>query len=220
MKQVLPASVFLSIGVILLPFRAWAQEVDSAVQLGIGADFVAHTSVNSEVELPAPLGNDDVDTSETWWGFQRQSSTWLELGYGLSGSLVFGGLISLGGRTWERETEGGTEQEARLFELGLSPKVEYMFLEGSRARPFVGGGLGLHLETEERDDYEVSTTALGVFGRAGLRFFVVPSASIDPTLTVSWRTGSGEVEAGALEGDVSGTRVGFALGLGISAWIH
>lgn len=202
---------------LVVSSTALAQNTDGAIQLGLATDLFAHTSTDLEVEFP--LVTQDVTQTRNTWGFQEENGVIFEMGYGLTEGLVIGGLAQLGGSNLDSNWEQTADTENSLFEFGLYPKIEYMFIPGGRVRPFVGGGLGLLVRNADDSGTESSVTAFGLWGRGGLRYFVSPAVSLDPTLTLSWLTGSGDYDAGNLDGNISVTRLGVALGAGISIWI-
>ncbi len=206
--------------VSLLALPSAAQSRAGALQVGIGAGFFSHTKWEFEYERPALVGNvdRDGDTTVNSWGFHSQAPIWFEMGYALSDELILGGMLQFGNRETEREGFNA-ESDVSQFEFGLYPKIEYMFLPNGTVRPFVGGGLAFLMVNGERGGADTSIHALGLFGRGGLRIFAAPGVSIDPTLSLTWLTGSGDYELGEVEADIDATMLDVTLGLGISAWI-
>ncbi len=158
---------------------ALAQDVEGAIQLGLGTGFITYSKNSGEVETP--LTDIDVDTSRTTWGLHDRSPLMLEGGYGLTDSLVLGGLLVLGGNSESIDVEGTDEETDSTFNLLLAPKVDYLFMPSSKLRPFVGGALGLAVQNTDSSsaDTETSLWGLGLLGRVGLKWFPVPGFSID-----------------------------------------
>jgi hypothetical protein len=184
-------------GIVLsIASPAVAQTTQGALQIGLGTDFVSHSSWQGEWERPDQRL--DSERKSTRWGIAQNNVIYVEGGYGVGDSMIVGGLLSLGG--WNRSTRENTvvldENHASGFELMLAPKFDYIFLPDSRVRPFIGAAIGIvhHSEAVEhtnnqgirttRDD--LSLTGLWLMGRAGIRAFLTPAFSVDPALFFGW----------------------------------
>ena len=196
---------------------ALAQDSNGKLQIGLGADVFAHSSTDLDIEV-GPV-DDDVEDTATTWGFTERSAVSFEMGYGLTDGLILGGVARIGGYDYDRAADTFGDDELKTFELGLFPKIEYMFGAGASVRPFVGGGLGVLVFDYEETNLDISSTSFGIWARGGLRYFAAPEVSLDPTLTLSWLKGSGDLDVGGTDGDVSATRLGIAIGFGLSLWI-
>jgi len=174
---------------------------------------VSHESTSTEVEVPG--GDVEVDSKETRWGLGNQAA-WLELGYGVTESLIVGGVLSVGNTATEQDVEGpGGDLDQSRTEVLVGPKLDYMFSPDATVRPFIGGVLALR--SVSTDNPDTSSTGVLIGGRAGLRIFVEDLVSIDPMLGLSFTAASGEVDPGS--NDTSSTSLGIGLGLGLSLWL-
>jgi hypothetical protein len=161
----------------------------------------------------------------------------LEGGYGITDSLVIGGILQFGG--WAGTTgadniaAGGRIHESR-FSLFIGPKVDYMFLPDSMVRPFVGGAVGLVRRTHTHEttnpnnitttDYDIAQTGIGLMARAGIRWFLTPGFSIDPAFMVGlgWTSGGTDVPAGGgATQNIDTSANGYTVGLSVafSGWV-
>jgi hypothetical protein len=196
---------------------AQAQNVDGRFQLGLGTPIVSYSAVTTEIG-DNPSVEVDVDT--TSWGIRNIAM--LELGYGLSNALVLGGVLRFGGTstTSEADLPNSEEETNSSFDVVVGPKIDYMFSEGSRVRPFVSAVVGLlHSSSTAEDDAETSLTGVMLQGGAGLRWFAAPGFSLDPSLRFDWSTMSGETDLGPASIDVSASGFSVSLGLAVSGWI-
>ncbi len=201
---------------------AKAQEVDGALQFGLGASLFGITDTTQETTANDQTTETDLESLE--WGI-GPSATWLEAGYG-SAPLVLGGFLQFGGRS--EDNAGGLSNDRSLLLIG--PKLDFHLGSGN-FRPFIGGMLGLarydstvelDLDNGEvRDEY----SALGYFlgGRIGGRWFVTSELSLDPSLTISYGSvsgdGEGTLQLGALAatGDDQRDISNFSLRIGLAA---
>jgi hypothetical protein len=190
-----------------------AQAEEGAFQVGLGAWVVSHESADTEIELPAPAGDVEEDSSETRWGL-GDHATWLELGYGITDSLIIGGILSMGNTA--REVEDAEASEMRVL---LGPKLDYMFMPDATVRPFVGAVVALRSVSVEAGDAESSSTGVLLGLRGGVRIFVEDLVSIDPMLGLSFSAESGERDVGPASADTSTTRFGVGLGTALSLWL-
>lgn len=221
--------------------QAKAQNIEHALQLGLGTNFLAYESAT--ITLSQPQAGGTLETKyvdhTTTWGLSSRNPISLEAGYGITDSLVIGGLLQLGG--WANTTGydnvalGGRQHESR-FSLFIGPKLDFMFLPDSMVRPFVGGAVGLvrrtdTLETTDRanittTDSDLGQTGLGLMARAGIRWFLTPGFSIDPALMVGlgWTSGGTDRPVpggGAATQNIDTSANGYTVGLSVafSGWV-
>lgn len=202
---------------VTLSGAAFAQDIQGAIQLGLGTGLITYNKDTVEQEVGGGVSV-DVDYARTNWGFHGTSGVQFEGGYGLTDSLVLGGLLALGNDSTELST-GNNEETVSTFELLLAPKVDYLFMPSSKVRPFVGGALGLFVHNTDDENSETSLLGLGVLARAGVKWFAAPGFSIDPALTFGGRWLSGETDTGNLSFDASSSGYQIGLTLGMSGWI-
>jgi opacity protein-like surface antigen len=195
--------------------------VDGLLQLSLGTYFVRYTSSSQSFDMAGDVSRTDLN-----WGFSSSSPVFLEGGYGITDKLVIGGVLQLGGISSSIEAAmGGAKFDSSGFDLLLAPKVDYHFLPTSKINPFVGGMLGVEINSVSTpaaggltsDDSQTNFTLLA---RGGLRCFLFDGFSIDPALVVGFRIGSGtNSPAGAADLDysTSGFRVG--LSVSMSGWL-
>ena len=220
-RAIIVAMSLAAVGVAL-PATARAQTTDGALHLGLSTSVVEYTSLSGEYEWGAL--QTDVEASNTSWGF-RENGVMLDVGYGLTDSIVLGGFISVGGDSDSVElvdVPGAEEQEESHFGLALGPRFDFMFMPGEKLRPYLTASIGLVTASSDVDDVETSLTGFQMQGGVGLRWFAASGFSVDPVLAVGWGTASGEVEAAdaALgEADVSVSAFTVGLGIGFSGWI-
>jgi hypothetical protein len=197
---------------------AFAQSVEEHFQIGLATPILAYSTGTIETEGPLNLET-ETDVSSTQWGLGHAVAG--EFGYGLNDALVLGAFLQLGGESQTLEFENGAEAEADSFRFLLGPKIDYMFLEGKTVRPFVGGIIGLTVDSSEDDTDETSLTGFELQGRVGLRAFVTETFSIDPAFYMGWSTASGEVEppGPAPSTDVSVSAFNVGLTVGVSGWV-
>ena len=185
---------------------------NGAFQLGLSTTLVRYEPLTLEDEA----GNEQ-DNSELFWGIGENPLA-LELGYGLSDQLVFGGIVGLGGSS----NSVGENQDESKFTFELGPKLDYMFSPGAKVNPFIGALVLVHLESTTIEQgttkQEQSATAFLFLARIGLRAFVTDTFSIDPALVAGGGLGSGSVESGGeFDFDLTGFRIG--LNIGFSGWM-
>jgi hypothetical protein len=183
---------------------------DGAFQLGLYTTFVRYSPTHFETDAGG-----ERDDAELVWGL-ADNPVVLELGYGLSEQLVFGGTLGLGGTSLNREEGGQEVLDASAFKFELGPKLDFMFSPGAKVNPFIGAQVLLHLESSDPD---LSALAFLFLARIGLRAFVTDTFSIDPALVAGGGIGSGSSGEGAAEFDfdITGFRVG--LNVGFSGWM-
>lgn len=220
--------------------HANAQNIQHALQLGLGTNFVTYTSekITQRGLLDGGARDRELEDSTTVWGFGSRNAIAFEAGYGLTDSLVLGGILELGG--WSNTSgpdpiaAGDPRRTNSMFSLFIGPKIDYMFLPDSVVRPFIGGAVGLVRQSSSQEttnqnnitdtDYEIGATGVGLLGRAGIRWFLTPGFSIDPAFVFGFATASGNT--GFPEGN-GATRnydtgvTGYTLGLrvGFSGWV-
>jgi len=190
---------------------------DGAFQLGLFTTFVRYEPIKISVENNGP----EYDISTLKWGI-ADNPVGIELGYGLSDMVVFGGVVGLGGTSNSQSSDGQADIDTSEFALELGPKLDLMFSPGSTVMPFIGAQVLLHLESQDAGGgAETSNTVFLFVARGGLRAFVADSFSIDPAVFFGGGFGSGSQNGGGgatdVDYDVSGFRVG--LSLGFSGWM-
>jgi hypothetical protein len=212
-----------------------AQTTAGALQLALGTDLINYTKTSGTIVTNPTT---DVSRGTTRWGFSDRNAINIEGGYGLTDSLILGGLVSLGG--WSQRTEsttnfivgnGVSDTTDSSFDLVIAPKVDYMFLPGQRIRPFIGGAIGVlyHSAKSEsrldtgatRLDSEQSLTGLDLMARVGARFFLTPGFTIDPAFAFMWMpTASGSYQIRDTKYDMNSLN-GYSVGLTLAAsgWI-
>lgn len=225
--------------VSLVANYAHAQNVSHALQIGLGTDFLTYTSATATVRVPQGAGGtleQKSDENTTVWGFGRSNRVALEGGYGLTDSLVIGGVLQMGGWSREESTAPGSNNKTSdsRFSLFIGPKIDYMLLPTSMVRPMFGATLGLIRQTDSIDftnanattnQSSFGATGLGVMGRAGIRWFLTPGFSIDPAFVFGVATMSGSYEQPGVnpntrlsyDASLSGYTVGLQVGL--SGWV-
>lgn len=145
----------------------------------------------------------------------------LELGYGVSDSILIGALVQLASYSEPREVSGAKFPMSD-FAFTFAPKFDYQFSPASRLNPFIGALASITLQSKKYYGNSDSMTLFGVAARAGLRYFVLDQLSIDPLLSLGFNFGSGKqkqenVTTIELENSVSGIQ--FALAMGVSLYI-
>jgi len=139
-----------------------------------------------------------------------------ELGYGLSDNIVLGASVLFWYKT---ESEEDADESTDGLNINLFPHLDYVFSEGSSARPFIGILAGISSDSVSQGDTDISSFSFGFGLRGGLHLFVAESFSIDPLLQFVYGIGSYESDAmfGTAEGDINTLLVDVMLGL--SGWI-
>jgi hypothetical protein len=190
---------------------------EGAFQLGLFTTIVRYEPLNISVENNGP----EYDVSTLKWGI-ADNPIGIELGYGLSEMIVFGGVIGLGGSSDSQSSQGQADIDSSSFALELGPKLDLMFSPGSKVMPFIGAEVLLHLDSSSAGGGAKTSSLVFIFeARGGLRAFLTDSLSLDPALFFGGGFGSGSQNAGGGQTDVdysvSGFRVG--LSLGFSGWM-
>jgi hypothetical protein len=190
---------------------------DGAFQLGLFTTLVRYEPLAIEAEN----NGGKVDISNLVWGIAN-NPIGIELGYGLSDMIVFGGVVSIGGSSDSQKPDGGTESSTSSFALELGPKIDLMFSPGSKVMPFIGAEVLLHTDSQSADGgFEASNLSFIFEARGGLRAILTDSFSLDPALFFGggFGTGSQNNGGGAADQDysISGFRVGLSIGL--SGWM-
>jgi opacity protein-like surface antigen len=188
---------------------------NGAFQLGLSTTFVRYEPLHAEVDN----NGGERDTSFLKWGL-AENPVVLELGYGFTDRLVFGGTLGLGGSSTTYSTPGTADADDSKFMFEFGPKLDFMFSPGSKVNPFIGALVLVHLESStDPAGTDDSTTAFLFLARVGLRAFLTDSFSIDPALVAGGGFGSGSVDQGGASVDysVSGFRIG--LNIGFSGWM-
>lgn len=217
--------------VSLHSMTAHAQKTEGALQLALGTDFLTYSSGTATLDRPGGEVKTKVKTFN--WGFASRNRVNLEGGYGLTDSLVLGGLLALGGRseTTKEDRDGADETTDSSFDLLLAPKIDYMFSPDSNLRPFLGGALGIIYQSQKTEfhDAQANTTTTGLdasvtglylMARVGLRWFAAPGFSLDPALNFGWIPfSSGSYKVGATSVDAGLSQFSLGLSLAASGWI-
>jgi Outer membrane protein beta-barrel domain len=209
----------VTLGTLAITCPALAQNIEGAVQLGLGTSFLSYSKASGTVDLPGPLGEADIGTSITRWGLSDEGGIQLEGGYGINDSMIVGGLFALGGSSTTNTQEGSNDDESSAFNLLLAPKFDYHFSAGQPLQPFVGGAIGLVMAKTDNNGLESSATGLGLLGRGGLRWFLAPGFSVDPALNLGFQALSGSIDSGNASYDLSGTAFTIGLSIGMSGWV-
>jgi hypothetical protein len=202
----------ITLGTLAITCNAFAQNIEGAIQLGLGTSFLSYSKSSGTVDTG--LGETDMDSSITRWGLSDAGGIQLEGGYGINSSMVVGGLFALGGSSTTVNDVDSSE-----FNLLLAPKFDYHFSAGRPLQPFVGGAIGLVMAKADNGGVETSATGLGLLGRGGLRWFLAPGFSVDPALNLGFQAFSGSVDAGNASADLSGTAFTIGLSIGMSGWV-
>ena len=186
----------VSIGSCLVALLATplVQAEEGEFQLGLATPFLVYTTATIDTEP------EETDVSETEWGITHDVVA--ELGYGITPSLIIGGLVKLGGDSTTTEY-GDFEGEQSTFDLLLGPKLDYVIMPGDKVQPFVGGVLGYlsTSTTDEDSDTENKLSGFQIMARGGVRIFPGKEFSIDPWLGLSYFTGSTEFNSDAGDED-------------------
>lgn len=193
---------------------AAAEGTEGKVQLGLNVPIFAYTT--GTAETPALGGiNVEQDVSRTSWGIAMDPL--LEIGYGVSDMFVVGGVAQIGGQS---VTVGDADDaDISATTIFLAPKLDVMFSADATVRPFLSGALGLVSSSMSTGATETSALGVGLFARAGLRWFAAPAASLDASLGFLWQTASGDTGTDALKTDISVSGISILGTLGISAWL-
>jgi len=207
----------VSIGSSLVALLAapLAHAEEGEFQLGLATPFLVYQSVTNETDP------EDTDVSTTTWGITHEVLG--EIGYGITPSLIVGGLFKLGGTSSSTEVDG-EDSDSSTFSLLLGPKLDYVISPGDKVQPFVGGVIGYLSSSTSTSfgdiDNKSSQSGFEFMARGGVRIFPGKEFSIDPWLGLSYFTGSNEDEGddgNSVDTDVSRLRLGVFLGL--SGWL-
>ncbi len=245
-KKTLTALMAIGIASIVSS-RAQAQTTAGALQLGVGTNFLTYSSANitqhnTPIDNAGTLGDLKTIERNTTWGLSNRNGVSLEGGYGITDSLVLGGILEMG--DWSNTTgpDGMSRTVARnkesMFSLFIGPKLDYMLLPESVVRPFFGVALGLVRRTDTREstllnaagaavtttDSDVGLTGVGLQGRAGIRWFLTPGFSLDPAFVFGFTSASGSISVPAGAGatrsyDMSASGYTVGLRVAFSGWI-
>jgi len=200
---------------------ALAQSIEGAIQVGLGTSFLTYSSTTVDTSTAVAGVSQSEKTKVTRWGISERNGVQLEGGYGLSNSLLLGGILALGG-TSTSYSPGGNGNESSYFHLLLAPKIEYLFLPNSVFRPAVGGAIGLSMRNSNyQNAADVTQTGLGLLGRVGGKWFLTPGFSIDPNLFFGFETLTGSTSFNNTNAsrDTSSSGYSIGLSLGVSGWV-
>jgi hypothetical protein len=177
--------------------------------------IVRYVPIGMEVEN----GGAEVDVSNLDWGI-AENPVALEIGYGLTDSLILGGQLGIGGESTTQEQMGFADAESSEFNFQFGPKLDYMFSAGSKVNPFAGAVVLVGIDSSDNGGVEFSSTVFRFLGRIGLRAFLADSFSLDPALVVGAGVGSASQDGGQGEADLSVTGFQVGLDIGFSGWLR
>lgn len=209
--------------------QAGVTSVKGAIQLGAGIALLQHSSLSySQTSAPmmapvAPGAPPPAAAAQTWpIGTYSEHPLSLEGGYGITPNILLGALVQLASASEKLEANGGSASVSSMS-FTFAPKLDYQFSPTSRVNPFLGAALSITLNNKRFGPSADSQTLFGGAVRAGVRFFVLDQLSIDPILSLGYRTGSGtqktDAVPAAIEFKNSLSNFLFALSLGVSLWI-
>jgi hypothetical protein len=209
-------SIYYFGSAVMLAFTttASAQDIDGRFQFGLSTDLVSYTD--------ATLTNDDndqeVDMTTTRWGVRE--SVLLELGYGVSDVIVVGAMATLGGASQTIDTGAADDEESSEFTAVIGPKLDVVLSPGSTVRPFLGAVIAFATTTGETvGGAETTITGFELGGRVGVHWFAAEGFSVAPSLAFIYASGSGEIDLGPSNVDLSMSGIEVALMLGASGWL-
>ena len=190
---------------------AHAQYIEGAARLGLKGNVFSSFSMTLEAE------GEKVDSTRTESGLIANGAGVI-FSFGPTELLQIGAQVGFASSIQTIDVPGA--EDVRGSGFAFYPRIDFVLVPGSVARPFLGPALGWEGATTKVADVEttVSTTLFGV--NAGVHFFPDSAVSITPALTMGTVTGSVEVADSAadvdLEADVSG--FGTMLSLSVSGW--
>jgi hypothetical protein len=199
--------------------------VKGQIQVGAGIALFGYSSLSlspSSSNPTAPSSEDPTAAPVPMVGTTCCGSPnpfLVEAGYGLSDQMILGAQLQLGGHS---ESLGTMAPPAKEFMFSIGPKFDYQLAPTSRWNPFVGGVVNLTLASKSYYGVKQSNTLFGILARTGMRYFVIDGLSIDPTIAIGARFGSGSqntdpTASNELSYSLSGFQ--FALSVGLSLWI-
>jgi hypothetical protein len=209
-------SIYYFGSAFLLAFTttAAAQDIEGRFQLGLSTDLVSYT----DATLTNDDNDEDVDITTTRWGIRE--SVLLELGYGVSEMIVIGAMATLGGASQTIDTGAADDDESSEFTAVIGPKIDVVLSPGSTVRPFVGAAIAFATTTGEVvGGAETTITGFELGGRLGLHWFAAEGFSVAPSLAFIYASGSGEIDLGPMNVDISMSGIDVALMLGASGWL-
>jgi hypothetical protein len=205
--------------------------VKGAIQLGAGIALLQHDSLSySQTSAPvtapvAPGAPPAAGPTQPWpvgYNFYEEHPFSLEAGYGLSHNILLGAIVQLSSGAQKIDAGGVTAAVNRLS-FTFAPKLDYQFSPTSRWNPFLGAALSLTLNNKRFGPATDSMTLFGAAVRGGFRIFILDQLSVDPTVSLGYRTGSGtqttEAVPTPIEFKNSISNLLFAVSLGVSLWI-
>ncbi len=150
------------------------------------------------------------EVSELEWGF---GSSWTvpSLGYAFTSNVVAGVSLVINQESKDRKRPGQAVVEDDRRQLGFGIFGEYMFAPHRDLNPFIRGNLTVGFSSFDPGNEGQSNFGGGVQG--GLRVRALPSVTIDPSLGVGYRVGSGENDA--YEYSVAYLNVDFAMAIAL-----
>ena len=193
---------------------ATAQDIEGRFQLGLSTDLVSYT----DATLTNDDNDQDADMTTTRWGIRE--NVLLELGYGVSDMIVIGAMATLGGASQTIDTGAADDEESSEFTAVIGPKIDIVLSPGSTVRPFLGAVIAFATTTGETvGGAETTITGFELGGRLGFHWFAAEGFSVAPALAFVYASGSGEVDLGTTNVDISMSGIEVALMLGASGWI-
>ena len=200
--------------ILVLTTTATAQDIEGHVQLGLSTDLVSYT----DATLTNDDNDQDVDMTTTRWGIRE--SVLLELGYAVSDMIVVGAMATLGGASQTIDTGAADEEESSEFTAVIGPKIDIVLSPGSTVRPYLGAVIAFATTTGETvGGAETTVTGFELGGRLGLHWFAAEGFSVAPSLAFIYAGGSGEIDLGTTNVDISMSGIEVALMLGATGWL-
>ena len=212
--RILGSAMLLAL-VVAAPTHANAQSPDGRFKLGIETALFEYTTTT--VDAGGVATTTDNSASEVSFGIVPARSG-LDLGYGLSDSVVLGTRLLLVHNSQE-QPGAAASVDATVF--GFLPHLDYVFPSRSSTRVFLGPLAGFGIA-----DAQQVSAHLFIFGaNFGAHIFASKGVSIDPRLVVSYALGeeSYDINLGGLlpalgvSADIHVIAV--SVMLGISAWL-
>ena len=200
---------------LALPATAGAEVAKGTLRLHLESTFFVF--YDGEIDPDGP-GDRDFDGVTFGIGapgrdysLSRQS---VGFGVALIPNLVLGARLTMAFVNMDDDFAEDTD----LFVMGVSPYLEYVFLDGTW-RPFVTGVVGTEGWFGEigNDDYWLASFVGGAGG--GLHVFIVPQFSIDATALFTFAVGGGEWDTGRGDDDIGYHSIEVGVLLGLSGWL-
>jgi hypothetical protein len=213
---------------------ASAQATAGSWQIGVATRALSYTTATTTTQLvySTPIVNE----RSSWdWGFGERSNVSFEPGYGLGQHVVLGALVALEGKAQsQKDWATGESYQHSDFSFVAGPRLDLMFKPESIVRPFVGIAAGIvranHSDERSplstgapisgvrpiRDDTYSSMPGWTLRSRLGIRWFIGPHFSLDPSFFFDGSFTSDKPYDGY---DVRRSSLAFGVSLGASGWI-